>query len=69
MSKDRMTTRQTAETSGISMQRVNAKVIAGHYPGHGLCECGQTIMIPVKSVLADLAAGRTKAGRPRKSTS
>ena len=51
----RLTTQQVATILGVCRQRVAAKLMQGHFPNAGRCECGHTILIPLSDIEADLA--------------
>lgn len=57
----RLTTKEAAEYLGVCKQRIDAKLAQGHFPNHGWCECGRSILIPegdLKLSPASLKAAR-----------
>lgn len=50
MNKKRLTTKEVAKELKICTQRVAAKLTQGHFPNHGWCECGRSILIPVNDL-------------------
>lgn len=46
----RITTNEAAKRLGVCPQRITSKINQGHFPNHGWCECGRSIMIPEADV-------------------
>ena len=50
MKKTKVSTREAAELLGVCVQRVQAKIKQGHFPGACMCECGRSMLIPRKDL-------------------
>ena len=50
MTKKRLTTQEAAKRLGVCPQRITARVKQGHFPNHGWCECGRSVMIPEEDI-------------------
>ena len=61
MDKDlgpRLSTRKAAEAMGVCKQRIDAKVLNGHFRGVSKCECGLTTMIPESEIVREIMKGK-----------
>ncbi len=46
----RVTTKEAAKILGVCAQRIDAKILQGHFPGFSWCECGRSRLIPLEEL-------------------
>lgn len=56
----RFTVTQVAKMVGLCKQRIQTKIMQGHYPNHGKCECGRSTMIPARDLELPINSKRKK---------
>jgi hypothetical protein len=42
----RYTTKEASKYLGVCIQRIQNRLLQGHFPNHAWCECGRSILIP-----------------------